>query len=293
MKRFIGVAILLSVAFGASALAVPTAAQTIPMPDNKQIDITYVEPTNINYRSIYDQLRKRRVLEQLKQFLAPLRLPENERLLIKVTDVEACVGLPNAWFDPRKRAISICYQFIDWYRRLAPRGTTEAGVKPADGVVGPFLHVLLHELGHALFHIYKVPIFGREEDAADQMAAFLLTQFGEEVARRSLLGAAHFYEVSGRIPEKTLFADTHGTDWQRYYNMLCIAYGGHPGTFQHLVDRGLLPKTRANGCTREHRQIAHAFETHISPHLDKELWKRVGTMEWLKPDDGTCIVERC
>ena len=125
--------------------------------------------------------------------------------------------------------------------------------------------MLFHELGHAVFYLYQVPIFGREEDAADQIAAYLLTQFGQDVARRTLLGIAHFNEKIGDVPTKTAFADEHSTAWQRFYTNLCIAYGAHPDAFKDLVEKGLLPQTRAMGCAREYRQVAYAFKQHLLP----------------------------
>ncbi len=189
-------------AIGASSVALPAAAQAPAVLDNKQIEIVYVEPSNANNRQIYEALRKRRVLEELKAFLAPLRLPADQTLTVKITDVDQCQGLPNAWFSPSERTVSICYQYIDWYRRLAPRDPTPERMRAQDAIVGPFLEVLFHELGHAVFYLYKVPLFGREEDAADQIAAYLLTQFGEDVARRTLLGAAYFYDKTGKVPDK-------------------------------------------------------------------------------------------
>ena len=66
-----------------------------------------------------------------------------------------------------------------------------------DAVVGPFVDVLLHELSHAIFDMLKIPLFGKEEDAADQLAAFILLQFGNEVARRTITGAALPHVPSG------------------------------------------------------------------------------------------------
>lgn len=292
-KRLTGSAPSLLALIGIGGFALSAGAQTPVVLDNKQIEIVYVEPRDANFRPIYDQLRKRQVLEQLKQFLAPLRLPDNEKLVIKITDVDLCQGLPNAWFSSNDRTVAICYQYINWYRNLAPRDATPEGLRAQDAIVGTFLEVLFHELGHAVFFLYKVPIFGREEDAADQIAGFLLTQFGPKLARRMLLGAAHFNDKSGKIPEQTLFADNHSTDWQRFYNTLCIAYGGHPETFKDLVEKGLLPATRAKGCAREYKQIAHAFRKHIAPHIDQALLKEVQSREWVQPGDGSCIVERC
>jgi hypothetical protein len=42
-----------------------------------------------------------------------------------------------------------------------------------------------------MFHLLEIPIFGREEDAADQFAAYILLQFGKERAPRLIKGAAY------------------------------------------------------------------------------------------------------
>ena len=47
-----------------------------------------------------------------------------------------------------------------------------------------------HEVGHAAFDIFGVPIFGREEDAADNFATYIMLQFGGEQARRLIGGPA-------------------------------------------------------------------------------------------------------
>jgi len=40
-----------------------------------------------------------------------------------------------------------------------------------DAMMGQFLYLDLHEVGHAFFDIYDCPCSGREEDAADQSPA--------------------------------------------------------------------------------------------------------------------------
>ena len=47
-----------------------------------------------------------------------------------------------------------------------------------------------HEMGHVVFDLYSVPLFGHEEDAADNFAAYIMLQFGKERARRLIAGAA-------------------------------------------------------------------------------------------------------
>ena len=62
------------------------------------------------------------------------------------------------------------------------------GVTADDAKVGQVLFLTLHEVGHAVFDIFNVPIFGSEEDAADNFATYIMLQFAE--ARRLIRGAA-------------------------------------------------------------------------------------------------------
>ena len=55
--------------------------------------------------------------------------------------------------------------------------------------------MFLHETGHAVFDILKVPVFGREEDAADLFSAYIMLQFGKEDAHRLILGSAYQYKA--------------------------------------------------------------------------------------------------
>jgi hypothetical protein len=89
------------------------------------------------------------------------RLPR--RLLLKT---EGCDGEVNAWYDDG--VITVCYEYLDWVWQSAPQQTTPAGTAANDTVVGSVVQIILHEAGHAVFDLLKVPIFGSEEDDADQ-----------------------------------------------------------------------------------------------------------------------------
>jgi hypothetical protein len=165
--------------------------------------------------------------------------------------------------------------------------------------------VLMHETGHAIFDILDVPVFGREEDAADQMAAFIAVQFGKDVARSVIKGFAYFWLAVGNPPTKQpdpnapnypkdkqaqcwqdpfcAFSDEHGTGWQRMYNALCVAYGADPVTFKDLADAGWLPAGRAKDCSAEYQQLRFAFGTTVLPFIDQPLMKKVQSMKWLTP----------
>jgi hypothetical protein len=198
----------------------------------------------------------------------------------------------NAYWAGRVEGLKLCYEYVDWVERLAPKETTPEGFTPEDAIAGEFVEVTLHEMGHAVFDLFSVPIFGREEDAADQIAGFIMLQFGQDVALRTISGTAYAYQQQAkqRNLSRSSFADVHGTDEQRFYNYLCLAYGAQPATFQRFVDANVLPATRAANCAREYRQIQRAFEKTIMPHVDRELMKKVQAMQILKPDDG--VVKR-
>jgi hypothetical protein len=278
MQRIVKGAIL-GAALGLAAVA--AQAQPLANPETGSVRIAYGETTNPVHRAIKERMQKREVLEELRDFLSPLKLPTP--LLIKV---EGCNGTVNAWYAAN--TVTYCYELIEYIRNSAPKEPTAEGVTPQDAVVGTFLDIMLHEISHAVFDILKVPVFGREEDAADHLAAFVLLQFGKVVARRTLTGTAMFWGNLAAVQKLEMhdFADVHGIPAQRFYNVLCIAYGAEHDLFQDFVEKGLLPLGRAVNCQQEYRQIGRAYLELIARHVDPELQKKVQGREWLKPDDG-------
>jgi hypothetical protein len=136
----------------------------------------------------------------------------------------------------------------------------------------------------------SLPVFGREEDAADQVAAYIYLQLGEADARRLIMGTAYAYFAeaeNGDAPQSReefaeQFADEHGTPAQRAYNVLCIAYGADPELFGDVVSKGYLPKERAEGCEEEYEQVQDAFEKLIAPHIDTALAEKNMDRAWLR-----------
>ena len=150
-------------------------------------------------------------------------------------------------------------------------------------MVGPFVDVLLHELSHAMFDLLKIPVFGREEDAADQLAAFILLQFGKDVARRTIVGAALLFRQMA-IEQKPGTADygaVHGLPAQRFVNVLCIAYGATGSCSAISSRRASCRNTASAIATGSTGRSLHAFKTLIAPHVDPVLQEKVRGREWL------------
>jgi hypothetical protein len=268
----------------AAVTAQPSGGAAQPRPQelaaNSRVIIDYIDPRLRKSLVTLDRLRKRQVLEELSMFLSPLRLPRVLRVRTK-----SC-GAVNAFYVPSEWAINLCYEYYENLESIAPQTVSPQGYTRDEVIVGGFIDAIFHELGHALFDILDVPVFGREEDAADQLSAFLMLQFGKDVARVTIKGAAYTYLVSKNPRTRTEFADEHGAPAQRFFNYMCLAYGGEPDAFREYVDRGVLPKARAEGCAREYQLVRRAFAKTIYPHIDQELMKKVQAIQWLRPGDG-------
>jgi hypothetical protein len=82
-----------------------------------------------------------------------------------------------------------------------------------------------------------------------------------------------------------VFSSVHGTPEQRYYNLLCMAYGYDAKEFAAVVDEHLLPESRAQDCPYEYHDMAYAFHKMIAPHMDMELTKKVLHTRWFTDAD--------
>jgi hypothetical protein len=261
------------------ALSTPNSAlarKAIRLKPN-QIEISYVAPKNAAHEEVYRFVKERQALEKFRAFLSPLRLPR--KLLLKT---EGCDGEVNAWYEDD--AITICYEYLYEIIQNAPQETTPAGVTRTDAIMGPAVEVFFHELGHAVFDYLHTPVLGREEDAADEFAAYFLLRFGGDDSRRLITGAAYAYNREASLPstKKNPFADEHGLPAQRFYNTLCMAYGQDPKLFADVVEKGYLPKERAEYCGDEYAKVVHAMKILIDPDIDATVAKQVKAKRWLR-----------
>ena len=256
------------------ALVCAGSAESATPPKGKRVVIDYVLPDNPEHKPLYDLLRQHQALERAQTLLVPIRWPRTLRL-----EVKGCDGESNAWYE--QGVVTVCYEYLDDLWRSANSPKRPDYIAREDAFVGPFIDVFLHEAGHAMFDLLKVPLLGREEDAADQVAAYLVLQLPKEQTRGLVLGNAYSYaselkvrrarDLSKRrfeVGRQIAFADEHGTPAQRLYNLLCVAYGSNARLFADVVEKGYLPKERAEGCPDEYKQIDFAYRRLISPHID-------------------------
>jgi hypothetical protein len=253
-------------------------AQTV---ESNRIAIAYETPKTSRHVPILDSVRRHAVLERVQTLLSPIRLPRS--LLFKTA---GCDGDINAWFEDG--AVTVCYEYIEYVLENAASRKRPAWVSEENAIVGSLIDVFLHEGAHALFDFLKIPILGREEDAADQVAAFMLLSLGRKDTPQLVAGIVYTYlneagvKDFGVLKRKRLRllngkeqADVHSLPLQRMYNTLCLAYGADKGLFEDAVQRGALPEERAEGCAEEFAQVNRAFRQLILPHIDHNILRQV------------------
>src|SRR5262249_42345519 len=141
-------------------------------------------------------------------------------------------------------------------------------------LVGPFVQEVLHNIALAGIEILEVPVWGRVEDAADNVSALLMMQFGAEGALKTVPGSAYFLNAVNRvivskkdakgnpISSYTLayLGDIRPPMLQRYYNLLCMAVGKDVVLFSSLVALNREPSKlelsweKAMDCRFDYRQ---------------------------------------
>jgi hypothetical protein len=234
-----------------------------------QVQYEYVEPTNPAHRDIYDRMRANRRLERLSEFLSPLRLPRP--LTLKV---QGCDGRVNAYYWNYE--VMVCYEYFDFLLKVAPQMPTPEGLTRESALAGMVSDVFLHETGHAVFDMLEIPFLGREEDAADQFSAYILLQSAKDDARQLILAVAYLgskqaQQEMATTSQLSQFADIHELPAQRYFNVLCMAYGDDPNLFADAVTYWHLPESRAKNCHYEYLRFQYGFETLIGPYVDRAL----------------------
>src|SRR5262249_35317094 len=179
-------------------------------------------------------------------------------------------GTINAFYTSDKPAILACYELLDYfYNVFKPLSKTEEQV--GRKLAGAFYFTFFHELGHALAGELDLPITGKEEDAADQLSAIILTKI-PGVGRECALAAAEWFAVAGQEKQKTgkiAWYDEHSFDLQRMYDIICIVYAGDQQANADLVKAVGMSADRQARCVRETPRKAKAWDDILRPHVRK------------------------
>ena len=183
-------------------------------------------------------------------------------------------------YDPASNDILIPYTFLeDVEQRFNAVNYASADndkANPANvnqAVMDVLIHTLFHELAHALIATYELPIVGKEEDAADNLAAVLSIEYFENGADIAISAADLFYLEGDEITEfeEADFWDEHSLDLQRYYATLCHVYGSDDSQYAYLLEDTGFSDERGDFCIDEYERMANNWLTLLAPYMPPEV----------------------
>jgi len=114
------------------------------------------------------------------------------------------------------------------------------------------LFTLYHEVGHLLIDKLKLPLLGREEDAADNIATWILLQKGTPEANQALEDAAKGWKMSGELYgdryDDDDFAAGYTPDRHRSMQIVCLMVGADGSAFRPVANSFSMQAERQRSC---------------------------------------------
>jgi hypothetical protein len=237
-------------------------------PTSAAVDVSFAQPTGGQANAVGAGLLKaNRVPYLMNSFAQAFQVPEP----ITVRGVNGFGGGP--FYNPRNDTITFQYGFanlvVQTMHQLNPQ-YNQYRLGTAVGAVDSF--ILAHEFTHALIAIYDLPVLGKEEDAADELATLILLKAPQ--GGKYVFDAAQFWyglSKSQNVPAISDYADVHSLDLQRAYAMICDLAGSSKENFQQVARLKLLPAARLQSCPAEYKQHVDSFEQVLGDHVQGSL----------------------
>lgn len=169
-------------------------------------------------------------------------------------------GKVNAFYSS-DHTISVCHEMADFMFDLFTKAGTKDANKATDDVV---TFIFLHEFGHALAGELSLPITGKGEDDADELATLFASVLPD--GRAWELAAAMSFELSSKGKTKFNFADEHSLDPQREATIVCNMYAANPKENAPLLKYVGIDDRRAARCVNDYQARKAAWEKILEPH---------------------------
>ncbi|HEY8560851.1 MAG TPA: DUF4344 domain-containing metallopeptidase [Pyrinomonadaceae bacterium] len=229
--------------------------------DRGDFIVEHAAVRNARFAELDEKIKKEKLLEKAADDLnKALILPAD--IYLRSRDC----GEPNAEFDPKTQAITVCYELMEHFSNLFKSDgmkAEEADKKMFDAVRFAFLH----EVGHALIHNYDLPIAANEEDAADRCSSYINIEELGDAGVDAVLAVSEAFRIESqqKSTSKRDMADEHLLQEQRFYNSLCMIYGSNDEKYSYLVSDGHLPKERAARCPGEYQRTVDGWTNLLQP----------------------------
>jgi hypothetical protein len=158
---------------------------------------------------------------------------------------------------------------------LAQELTEEQAAEAMDFAMHDAAFTMYHEVGHLLVGELGLPVLGKEEDAADALAAILLLEESkdEDEAFNTLIDSADGWYFSavkstGEGVDALSYYDEHSLDIQRAYAMVCMMVGADADAFGETADIYELDKDRQQACSGTYAQARESWALLLDPHAN-------------------------
>lgn len=244
--RALAIAVVIA-SCGAPQTQTPSAPAS---PAASGVEVTY-RPSEMSAQ-VGDWFRTTGVLEA-----AAALIDHAVKLPAQINLVASDCGRVNAYYDPHTRTVTLCHELI---------AVIAASFDRAEYLRQVLLYVAMHELGHAVIDVLDLPVVGREEDAADQFATLFFVNPQNLDLIIGVVEAAQFFR---RIDaSQAVYWDSHTFGEERYYQLLCMVYGGAPDARDAI--ESALPPERAAQCPTEYRQVRHGWNRLVAPYRDAD-----------------------
>ncbi len=126
------------------------------------------------------------------------------------------------------------------------------------------LHVIAHEIGHAVIREFDLPILSSEEDMAEQFATYVIDQNLPEDAEEIIEDRIASLRIEG---DQTSVYSEYSSDVRRAGQIACLFYGMDPGNRTSFAERvGMSGKAKAH-CADRGPEIARSWRRVL-----KDLW---------------------
>ena len=174
-------------------------------------------------------------------------------------------GVVNAFYNPADHTISVCHELWDDTIKLFKNAGMD-DAKASELTHGMMTFTFMHEFGHALVGEFGLPITGKGEDAADEIATIILGYAGEMGPKAALSGATWFQAMAQAPNAHNVFYDEHSFNDQRVVSITCLLYGSDQKRYTKLMTALKIPQKRLNRCVRDYGDRLKAWNALLDPH---------------------------
>ncbi len=236
-----------------------------------EVQRIYEPPMSAADQRILNEIKQSGVVSEI------IRLMNNEFTLTDNLTIR--IGAPKGpLFDNQYGEIAIPYSFITITRNVFT--TAWPGKSPEqvnDATMDVLMHVLLHEMGHALLDLFDIPAIRNEENEVDDLAAILLVEMFED-GDKIVLNAARAFDL-----QKTRYGayarehrgTEHGLSEERFRNMACLVYGSDPKKYPDLLQNTGLTADDAVECEHRYKIRRDYWLDTLGPNMKNEsAWNK-------------------